>query len=89
MPLQAEGRVMGDDDRELVNRLFAAATAMLEDAALVAVEGQSPSLGPSRLADCGRRLQAAAHDITAIAEACTVIADRGDGRRRGRPNRSH
>ena len=50
---------MDDDHRELVQRLFVAATAMLEDAIEVAVAGQSPRLDPSELADHGRRLHAA------------------------------
>ncbi len=36
---------MDDDYRELANRLFATATAMLEDVIEVAVAGQSPRLG--------------------------------------------
>ncbi len=68
---------MNDDDRELANRLFAAATAMLEDAIEVAAVGQSSRLTPSRLADHGRRLQAAARDIAVLAEAAVIVANRG------------
>jgi len=67
---------MDDEDRELAHRLLAAATAMLEDAIETAVTGQSPRLDPSQLADHGRRLQAAAHDIAIIAEAATIVSDR-------------
>ncbi len=66
---------MDDDYRELANRLFATATAMLEDAIEVAVAGQSPRLNSSRLADRGRQLQASAQDIAAIAEAATIVAN--------------
>ncbi len=68
---------MDDDHRELVQRLFVAATAMLEDAIEVAVAGQSPRLDPSELADHGRRLHAAMRDIAIIAEAAAIVADRG------------
>jgi hypothetical protein len=72
-----EASAMADDYRDLANRLFATATAMLEDAIEVAVAGQSRRLDPSNLADHGRRLQAAAHDITIIAEAAAIVADWG------------
>ncbi len=65
---------MDDDYRELANRLFATATAMLEDVIEVAVAGQSPRLNPSQLADHGRQLQATARDIAIIAEAATIVA---------------
>ncbi len=77
-----------EDHRELANRLFATATAMLEDAIGVAVAGQSPRLDPTQLADHGRRLQAAAREIAAIAEAATIIVSQGNNRppsRRQRP----
>ena len=80
---------MDDEDRELAQRLFAAATAMLEDAIETAVAGQSPRLHTSRLAAHGRRLQAAAHDIAIIAEAATIVSDRAvnhaSDRRKDRP----
>lgn len=83
------GRGRTDDDhRELANRLFATATAMLEDAIGVAVAGQSPGLDPTQLADHGRRLQAAAREIAAIAEAAIITVSQGNSRppsRRQRP----
>jgi len=42
-----EGRVMDNDYRELAHRLFAAATAMLEDAIAPAVAGKSRRLNPT------------------------------------------
>ena len=78
---------MDDDYPELANRLFATATAMLEDAIEVAVAGQSPRLNPSRLADHGRRLQAAARVIAIIAEAATIVANLSVDRRRDRRKR--
>ncbi len=68
---------MNDEDLELANRLFAAATAMLEDAIGVAVKGQSPRLDPAQLADHGRRLRAAARDIAVLAEAAMIAANPG------------
>ena len=79
---------MDDDYRELANRLFATATAMLEDVIGVAVAGQSPRRTPSQLADHGRRLQAAARDIAIIAEAAMIVANLGVNRRRNRRKRS-
>ena len=79
---------MDDDYRELANRLFATATAMLEDVIEVAIAGQSPRLTPSQLADHGRRLQSAAHDIAIIAEAAVIVAIPGVNRRRNRRKRS-
>lgn len=69
-----EEDAMYDNRIELVNHLFAAATEMLEDAAGVAVEGQSPRLQGSQLANHGVRLRALARDITTIAEAAAIIA---------------
>jgi len=66
------------DDRELVNQLFAVATAMLEDAAGIAAAGQDTQQSPSQLAVHGRQLQAAARDIAVIAEAITIVANLGE-----------
>ncbi len=79
---------MDDDYRELANRLFATATAMLEDVIEVAVAGQSPRLTPSQLADNGRRLQKAAYEIAIIAEAAMIVANPGVDQRRNRRERS-
>jgi hypothetical protein len=68
---------MDDGARELANRLFATATAMIEDAVELAVAGQSPGLNPAQLADHGRRLRAAAHDIAVVAEAAAIVAELG------------
>jgi hypothetical protein len=75
-----EGPAMDDDQRKLANRLFAAVTAMLEDAIEVAVAGQSPRLSPAQLADTGHWLQKVARDIAIIAEAATFIANSGINR---------
>jgi hypothetical protein len=65
---------MDDNHRELANRLFATATAMLEDAIGIAVAGQSARCGPSQLAATGRRLQIAVREIGTIAEAAVIVA---------------
>lgn len=68
---------MDDDSRELAHRLFAAATAMLEDAIEVAVAGQSPQLPPLELSKHGRHLQAVVREILVLAEAAVIVADPG------------
>jgi hypothetical protein len=66
---------MDEDHRELVRRLFAAATAVIETAHEAAIAGQSEALTVGAYAEAARRLQAAARDIAALAEAASVIAD--------------
>ena len=78
---------MDDDQRELANRLFAAATAMLEDAAAVAAAGQSPRLSAAQLAHHGGRLKVAAQAVTVLAEAVAIVADPGGAQRSNRPPR--
>ena len=65
---------MDDDDRELANRLFAAMTAMLEDAAEAAAAGQPARAAPAELAAQARRIRATGHEVAALAEAALVIA---------------
>ncbi len=79
---------MDDDYRELAHRLFAAATAMLEDAIEVALAGQSPRLPPTQLAVRARRLQASARDIAAIAEAAMIVANLGINQHRNQSQHS-
>ncbi len=78
---------MDDDYRDLAQRLFAAATAMLEDAIEAAVAGPSAKLGPRQLVDRARQLHAAARDITVIAEAAMIVASSGVNRHRIQPRR--
>ncbi|MCH8188590.1 MAG: hypothetical protein IIB66_07800 [Proteobacteria bacterium] len=65
---------MDDDHRELVRRLFAAATALIETAHEAAIAGQSEALTARADAEAARRLEVVARDIAALAEAATVIA---------------
>ena len=78
---------MDDDHRELAHRLFAAATAMLEDAIETAVAGQSPRSPSSKLAGHARALQASARDIAVIAEAAMIVAGKGINQHRRRSKR--
>ena len=68
---------MDDDHRELANRLFAVATAMLEDMIGVTVAGQSPRLDAALVADKGHRLQTAAQDVAILAQAVAIVAHLG------------
>ena len=65
---------MDDDHRELVRHLFAAATARVETAHEAAIAGQSGEIAAGDYASVAQRLQAAAQDIAALAEAARVIA---------------
>ncbi len=62
------------DTRELVNHLFAVATAILEDAIEAGLAGQSPNLTLRACESHARRLTALADDIAAQAVAALVIA---------------
>ena len=77
-----EGRAMDEDDKELVRRLMAKATAMLEDAVEMTVAGQSDRLTASGYVRAACRLQAAARDIAVLAEAALIAANLGANRRR-------
>ncbi len=78
---------MDDDNKELVRRLMAKATAMLEDTVETAVAGQSNRLSAPGYARAARRLQAAAQDIAIIAEAAMIVANSGVERPRNRRER--
>ena len=70
---------MDDDHRELVRRLFAAATALIETAHDAAIAGRSGAIAAGDYAEAAHRLQGAARDIAALAEAAAVIAGPSDG----------
>ena len=77
---------MDENRRELVRRMFAAATALIETAHEAAIAGQSEALTARAYAGAARRLQAAARDIAALAEAAAVIAGPSDGDSSGCPD---
>ena len=79
---------MDEDHRELVRRLFAAATEMTEAAHEAAIVGQSTALTARAYAEAAGRLRAAARDIAALAEAATVIAGPSEGDSSGSPDRT-
>jgi hypothetical protein len=56
--------------------LFAVATEFAESAHGAAARGQSGHLADQDYADIAGELRAAAHNITALAEAACVIAER-------------
>jgi hypothetical protein len=63
--------------RELANRLFATAMAMLEDAIEPATRGQSSKASAQRLAKLADELSAAAQGVAAVAAAVKVVAAEG------------
>lgn len=80
---------MDNDQRELVNRLFVAATEILEDAMIAATAGQSPRLTSRRGRALAIQLRGVARALAAIAEAAQVAAgespvQRSNGRRQPR-----
>ena len=68
---------MDEDDKELVRRMMAKATAMLEDAVETAVAGQSSALSADDYADVARRLRIAACRVATLADATMVLARPG------------
>ena len=68
---------MDADDRELFRHLMAKATAVLEDAAALAMEEQSPQISNDQMIELAGRLEAAVQDVAALAGAAAVIASRG------------
>ncbi len=79
---------MDENRRELVRRMFAAAAEMTETAHEVAIAGQSEALTARAYAEAAQRLQGAARDIIALAEAATVIAGPSDGDPSGCPDQT-
>ncbi len=77
---------MDEDHRELVRRLFVAAATRIETAQEAAIAGQSAALTAGDYASAAGRLRGVARDITALAEAATVIAGPSDGDSSGSPD---
>ena len=72
--------------RDLVNRLFVEATALLEDATEAASAGQSPDLTAADCMKLALRIHRAAKEISALAEASLIVTgiDLDNARRRRR-----
>ncbi len=79
---------MDDDHRELVRRLFVAATELIETAHDAAIAGQSGEIAGRDYAAAARQLQATARDVAVLAEAAMIVANLGINQRRNRPKRS-
>lgn len=79
---------MDDDHRELVRRLFAAATELIETAHDTAVAGQSDEITAEDYAVAARRLQAKARDVAVLAEAAAIVANSGVNQHRKQSKRS-
>ncbi len=79
---------MDEDHRELLRRLFAAATELTETAHEAAIAGQSEALTAGAYAEAAQQLEAAARSLTALAEAAAGIASPGDGDPSGRADRT-
>ena len=77
---------MTEDYRDLAHRLFATATAVLEDTIVVAVAGQSRKRRPGEIVKLAQRLQASARDIVAIAETAGITMRLSLESRNNRPN---
>ena len=75
---------MDKDYRELARLLFAAATAMTENAHEAATAGQSGALSAEDYVAAAQRLRGGGAGIAALAEAAAVIANPSDGDSSGR-----
>jgi RNA polymerase sigma-70 factor (ECF subfamily) len=65
--------IMGDEEHELVRRLFAAATAILEDAHEVAISGQAEGLEARTVRLAARQLRQGARDVETLATAAIIL----------------
>ncbi len=65
---------MDKDLQELARRLFTVATAVLEDATIVAVAGQSHKLTEKSCERDAHELQQVGRDVTTVAESAAVMA---------------
>ena len=71
---------MDADHRELVRRLFAAATEITETAHEAATAGQAAALTAGDYANAAGRLQGATRSLAALAEAAAAIVGLSDRR---------
>ena len=66
---------MDNDNRELLQHLFAVVTGFAESAHDAAVRGQSGRLTAQEYIDMAGQLRTAACNITALADAAAIIAE--------------
>ena len=64
---------MDSECRDLVRRLFALATAVIEDAHELAVRGQSSRPGPRDYRNVARQLREAANNLVALARSAELV----------------
>ncbi len=79
---------MDEDHRELLRRLFVAVAEMTETAHEAAIAGQSEAQTARAYAEGARQLEAAAHNLAALAEAAAVIVGPSAGDPSSRPNQT-
>lgn len=72
---------MDDDTRALIGRLFAEATAIIEDAHEIAVQGQSPKSSINAKAGAAVSLRTVLEDAAILVQAVLVLARREERRR--------
>jgi hypothetical protein len=77
---------MKSEHREFANRVFARATALLEDSAAGTLAGQSPRLTARRCRQLALRLHTVAAKLTMLADAALSIPDAARSQR-ARPHR--
>lgn len=72
---------MGDDTRALIGRLFAEATAIIEDAHEITIQGQSPKSSINAKAGAAAGLRTVLEDAAILVQAVLVLARREEHRR--------
>lgn len=71
---------MDEDERDLVQRLFATATALIETAHEEAASGQSADRSAEGYLNAAKRMRSAAEETAALADAIMIIAKRSINR---------
>jgi hypothetical protein len=66
---------MKSEHREVANRVFARATALLEDSAAATLAGQSPRLTARRCRQLAQNLHTVAAKLVMLADAALLIPD--------------
>lgn len=77
---------MDEDERDLVQSLFATVTALIETAHNEAASGQSADCAAEEYLVAARRLRSSAREATALAETIMIIAKRSINRERALNN---
>ncbi len=64
---------MDDDHIELIRRLFVAATEILEDATMIAAQGQSADIGPAAASYLAGRLNEVSRHLGSLSDAVIAV----------------